>query len=61
MFSGLQGGWEITKFIGVGSGLWAEEEWVEIMDHPHLSTTMLELWGRRYHQVGPDEVKADDS
>jgi hypothetical protein len=51
VFSGLQGGWEIAQLIGVGSGVWAEEEWVEIMDKPHLSTSMLELWGRRYHQL----------
>ena len=61
VFSGLQGGWEIAKFLGVGSGLWAEEEWVEIMNSPHLSTSMLELWGRRYHQVRFRFDKADDS
>jgi hypothetical protein len=53
VFSGLQGGWEIAKLIGVWSGIWAEEEWVEIMDRPHLSTSMLDLWGKRYHQVSP--------
>lgn len=51
VFSGIQGGWEITKTIEVWSGIWAEEEWVEIMDRPYLSTSMLELWGKRYHQV----------
>jgi hypothetical protein len=61
VFNGLQGGWEIAKIIGVGSGAWAEEEWIEIMDRPHLSTSVLDLWGRRYHQVSSGEVTADDS
>ena len=51
VFCGLQGGWEIARLVGVGSGLWADEEWVGIMDRPHLSTSMLDLWGKRYHQV----------
>lgn len=51
IFSGLQGGWAIAKVIGVGSGLWAEEEWVDVMDSPHRSTSMIDLWGKRYHQV----------
>lgn len=61
ILSGIQGGWEIAKLIGVGSGVWAEEEWVEIMDRPHLSTSMLDLWGRRYHQVSLGRRTADDS
>lgn len=51
VFCGLQCGWEVLKVLGVGSGLWAEEEWPAIMDRPQWSSSMIDLWGRRYHQV----------
>lgn len=48
---GMQGGWEILRGLGVESGIWIEEEWPDLMDRPYLSTSMIELWGKRYHQV----------
>jgi hypothetical protein len=53
VFCGIQGGWEVLKILGVGSGVWAEEEWPAIMDRPQWSSSMIDLWGRRYHQVSP--------
>jgi hypothetical protein len=51
VFCGIQGGWEVIRGLGIGSGIWIEEEWPELMQRPYLSTSMIELWGRRYHQV----------
>lgn len=51
IFCGIQAGWEVVRGLAIGSGFWIEEEWPEIMDKPYLSTSMIELWGKRYHQV----------
>jgi hypothetical protein len=59
VFCGVQGGRELLKILGVGSGLWAEEEWPAIMDRPQWSTSMIDLWGRRYHQVSPIRSRRD--
>lgn len=59
VFCGVQGGWEVLKILGVGSGLWVEEEWPAIMDRPQRSSSMIDLWGRRYHQVS-SKIKRGD-
>lgn len=51
LFCGMQGGWEEVRGLAVGSGIWLEEEWPDLMNRPYLSTSMIELWGKRYHQV----------
>lgn len=51
VFCGLQGGWEMVRGLAIGSGVWIEEEWPELMHKPYLSTSTTELWGKRYHQV----------
>lgn len=53
VFCGVQGGWEMFRGLAIGSGVWIEEEWPDLMLSPHLSTSMTELWGKRYHQVSP--------
>lgn len=56
VFCGLQGGWEMVRGLAIGSGVWIEEEWPELMQKPYLSASMTELWGKRYHQVSSHEA-----
>jgi hypothetical protein len=53
-FCGMQAGQEMAKVMGVASGIWAKEEWPDLMDRPYLATSMIEFWGKRYHQVSRD-------
>lgn len=48
---GMQAAWEEMRGLAVGSGVWIEEEWPDLMRRPYLATSMVDLWGRRYHQV----------
>lgn len=41
----------MAKAFGVGSGIWLEEEWPKLLNRPYLSTSINEMWGKRYHQV----------
>ncbi|KAK4689182.1 hypothetical protein P7C73_g941, partial [Tremellales sp. Uapishka_1] len=43
--------WHLLALIGIASGIWRGEEWVQFMDQPWRSTSLNELWGRRYHQT----------
>jgi hypothetical protein len=43
----------ISALVGVGSGVWIDEEWPEFMDEPWKSDSLNDLWGKRYHQVRP--------
>ncbi|ORY35824.1 hypothetical protein BCR39DRAFT_35392 [Naematelia encephala] len=37
--------------FSIGSGVWCGEEWPKLMDKPWLSTSLSELWGKRWHQT----------
>ena len=56
VFCGIQGGWEVVRGLALGSGVWIEEEWPELMRSPQRSSSMTELWGKRYHQVSSGAV-----
>jgi hypothetical protein len=51
VYNGIMAGWCAAKAFGVGSAIWLEEEWPLLMDRPYLSTSLNEMWGKRYHQV----------
>lgn len=36
--------------MGIGLGLHLPEEWPDITDKPILSTSLNDLWGKRWHQ-----------
>jgi hypothetical protein len=50
-YHGIGSMWHISAILGIGSGVWVDEEWVELMDRPWMATSLSELWGKRYHQV----------
>jgi hypothetical protein len=58
LLGGIQSGWEMARLVGIGSGVWLEEEWPEVLDRPWAASSMTDLWGRRYHQVSHDEPNA---
>ena len=41
----------LASILGIASGMWSAEEFPEMMDRPWVSSSLNELWGRRYHQV----------
>jgi hypothetical protein len=51
--------WHISAILGIGSGVWVDEEWVELMDRPWKATSLSELWGKRYHQVSDASDTSD--
>lgn len=51
IWAGVAVGWDQHAFYAVGSGIWSAEEWPAVMDKPWMSTSLNELWGRRYHTV----------
>lgn len=50
-YHGIGSMWHISAILGIGSGVWVDEEWVELMDRPWMASSLSELWGTRYHQV----------
>ncbi|RSH85604.1 hypothetical protein EHS25_003743 [Saitozyma podzolica] len=50
-YHGIGSMWHISAILGIGSGVWVDEEWVELMDRPWMATSLSELWGKRYHQL----------
>jgi hypothetical protein len=50
-YQGMACIWHVVALVGVGSGAYLDEEWPKMMDKPWLSTSLNELWGRRYHQT----------
>jgi hypothetical protein len=51
MICGLEAGWEMGRIVGVGSGIWVEEEWPCLMNKPWGASSMSDFWGKRYHQL----------
>lgn len=49
--AGTMGTYHMFALIGVGSGVWIDEEWPRFMDQPWKSDSLNDLWGKRYHQV----------
>jgi hypothetical protein len=49
----------LFALVGVGSGIWIDEEWPEFMDEPWKSDSLNDLWGKRYHQVRLEHNQAD--
>ena len=45
------GTYHMFALMGVGSGVWIDEEWPRFMDQPWKSDSLNDLWGKRYHQV----------
>ncbi|CAD6580694.1 MAG: hypothetical protein TREMPRED_002807 [Tremellales sp. Tagirdzhanova-0007] len=50
-YQGMATIWHILSAIGIGSGLYLDEEWPKLMHKPWLSTSLNEFWGKRYHQI----------
>ena len=49
----MQGTYHLFAFLGIASGLYADEEWPAFMDRPWVADSLNDLWGKRYHQVSP--------
>ncbi|OCF34666.1 hypothetical protein I316_03709 [Kwoniella heveanensis BCC8398] len=48
---GIAAGYHFLGAILVGSGLWEVESWeVDLFDNPLAADSLLEFWGRRWHQ-----------
>nr|XP_031863042.1 uncharacterized protein CI109_001519 [Kwoniella shandongensis]KAA5530114.1 hypothetical protein CI109_001519 [Kwoniella shandongensis] len=48
---GISMGYHACGAICVGSGLWETESWeIDMFDSPLLSDSLLDFWGRRWHQ-----------
>ncbi|WWD08865.1 hypothetical protein V865_006979 [Kwoniella europaea PYCC6329] len=48
---GISSGYHLIGAILVGTGLWETESWeVDLFDSPLLADSLLDLWGRRWHQ-----------
>lgn len=43
--------WHPAAILAIVSGIWIPEEWPKVMNKPWMSTSLNELWGKRYHQV----------
>jgi hypothetical protein len=47
----MMGTYHMLAVVGVGSGIWIDEEWPPFMDAPWKADSLNDLWGHRYHQV----------
>lgn len=50
-YHGLCLTWHCLAILGIGSGIWTGEEWPKIEYAPWMSSSQIELWGKRFHQV----------
>ena len=51
VWQGLVGGYHIFAFVALLSG-WEVESWeVDLMDEPWKAESLLDMWGRRWHQL----------
>jgi len=55
------GTFHLFALLGVGSGVWIDEEWPEFMDEPWKADSVNDLWGKRYHQVSPAPSTVSES
>ena len=52
LWQGISWGYHFFALCAVGSGLWETESWeVDMFDAPWNADSLLDLWGRRWHQV----------
>ena len=52
VYAGLSWGYRVAALVCVGSGLWDVESWeVDLFDSPWNADSVLQLWGRRWHQL----------
>jgi hypothetical protein len=51
IYHGMMTGWHMFATVGCGLGVYLPEEWPMMMDKPWLSTSLNELWGKRFHQT----------
>ena len=52
LWQGISWGYHFFAMCAVGSGLWETESWeVDMFDAPWKADSILDLWGRRWHQV----------
>jgi hypothetical protein len=51
VWQGLVGGYHLFALIAILAG-WEVESWeVDLMDQPWKSESLLDMWGRRWHQL----------
>lgn len=50
------GTYHLCAMVGVGSGIWIDEEFPRFMDQPWRADSLNDLWGRRYHQLLRDTL-----
>jgi len=51
VWQGLVGGYHLFAFVAILAG-WEVESWeVDLMDQPWKSESLLDMWGRRWHQL----------
>ena len=52
LWQGIEWGYHSFALLAVGSGIWETESWeVDMFDAPWKADSMMDLWGRRWHQV----------
>lgn len=52
IWQGMSWIYHLFAFIAVGSGLWEVSSYeVDLFDQPWKADSMLDLWGRRWHQI----------
>ena len=49
MYLGTSMVWHLTALLGVASGMYTDEEYPAAFVSPAKSTSLSELWGKRYH------------
>lgn len=52
IWQGITWGYHSIAFVAVGSGIWEVESWeVDIFDAPWKTDSLLDMWGKRWHQI----------
>ncbi|EIW69062.1 hypothetical protein TREMEDRAFT_15322, partial [Tremella mesenterica DSM 1558] len=52
VYLGLSQGYHFLAALAVGSGMWETESWeVDLFDSPWKADSVLDLWGKRWHQL----------
>lgn len=57
VWQSLSWGYHLIAFLLVGSGFWETESWeVDLFDAPWKADSLMDLWGKRWHQVGVGSI-----
>ena len=51
VYQGMASVSHTTALVAIASGVYLDEEWPKVLRKPWLSTSLNELWSKRYHQT----------